>query len=131
MESPRATGNATLSPHPPPIVGVIAEKPEIMKAIEDNSVSAIRKVLSRDPHAAMGLFWDHGIEAPIVCAMRNRCDYEVIQLLLSAGADIFAENYEGLTPMQLLVGQGRGGRLIRYEHDLFRAKFWKICGNVL
>ena len=81
-------------------------------------MNAIKKVLGNDPYAAIELFWDHDIEAPIVCAMRNRCDYEVIELLVSAGADIFAENYEGLTPMQLLVGQGRGGRLIRYEHDV-------------
>ena len=91
----------------PPRAPRILPLPQLLRAIEINSASELRKALERDVSIAQEPFWDHGIEPPICAAVRCGCDPQIFEILLAHGADVDATTMEGKTAIQLQTDSTR------------------------
>jgi len=76
---------------PPPFVRNIdtynrKPKPQMLRALEANSLMQVQRLLQLDEDSAVQPFWDHAAETPIRAAVRLQCRPEIIDLLLGYGA---------------------------------------------
>jgi hypothetical protein len=62
----------------------------------------VRSALVQDPEAAALVFFDHEWEPPLCAAVRLGCDAGIISLLIKHGADVYAADMRGRTPLTIL-----------------------------
>lgn len=88
----------------PPTKPHMAPMPPLMKALHTmkTHTTTVHDVLQNDPDAAKLPFFEHSVEPPLCCAIRLRCNAEVIEMLLQYGADVNAGDVMGRTPLSLL-----------------------------
>ncbi len=108
-ESPRTprTSREHASLHPtPPCAPVHAPPPELLKALNQRCLEAVRLTLESDPEAAQEPFWEHNVEPPLCSAVRLMCCPEIISLLLEHGASVDQRDMYNQTPLMLLHSAG-------------------------
>ena len=78
-------------------------KPPLLQALTERSAEKVCMALETDQEAACLPFWDHDLETPLCCAMRNDCCSEIIEMLLASGAHASTEeDRRGNLPLTLL-----------------------------
>lgn len=77
-------------------------KPPLLRALTTRSMDKVRMALESDPEAASLPFWEHGLELPLCCAVRNDCCSDIIEILLANGADASTADSRGNLPLTLL-----------------------------
>jgi len=105
-ETPRTprTKKAPRSTTPPPLVPKWKlTRPQLLQALQKNSVKDVHSVLEHAPEAAGELFWDHDVEPPLCCAVRLGCEPAIVKLLLENGASPETKDMHGRTPAQILA----------------------------
>lgn len=91
----------------PPAAANSLLKPPLLRALTARSTDKVRTdkvrmALEWDPEAACLPFWDHGLELPLCCAVRNDCCSDIIEMLLANGADASTADSRGDLPLTLL-----------------------------
>jgi len=105
-ETPRTprTKKTPRSTTPPPLVPKCKlTRPQLLQALQKNSVEDVHSVLQHAPEAARELFWDHDVEPPLCCAVRLWCKPAIIKRLLEKGASPETKDMHGRTPAQILA----------------------------
>jgi len=77
----------------------------LQRAIEAGPLSKIEAVLQNDPTAAATPFLEDAWKPPLVCAVEVGSDVDVVKVLLEHGANVNAENQQGLTALDVLCQQ--------------------------
>eukprot|EP00929_Paragymnodinium_shiwhaense_P062259 TRINITY_DN31088_c0_g1_i1.p1 TRINITY_DN31088_c0_g1~~TRINITY_DN31088_c0_g1_i1.p1 ORF type:complete len:379 (-),score=55.80 TRINITY_DN31088_c0_g1_i1:572-1708(-) len=97
---------ARFGPSPPPAprrhFSVASEDCSLLSALQRDSVGDVRNALLHEPQAARLPFFEADVEPPLCCAVRLRCQGEIISLLLDHGADVHATDVKGRTPLSIL-----------------------------
>eukprot|EP00930_Biecheleria_cincta_P032845 TRINITY_DN22760_c0_g2_i3.p1 TRINITY_DN22760_c0_g2~~TRINITY_DN22760_c0_g2_i3.p1 ORF type:complete len:205 (+),score=43.50 TRINITY_DN22760_c0_g2_i3:247-861(+) len=78
-------------------------KPPLLQALAERSTEKVRMALESDPESARFPFWDHDLEQPLCCAVRNDCCSDIIEMLLTSGADASTADRRGNLPLALLI----------------------------
>lgn len=86
----------------PPARANGVEKPPLLRALMSRSTEEVRLALEADHKAAQYPFWDHDMELPLCCAVRNECCSDIIEMLLASGADPNLDDIRGNLPLTLL-----------------------------
>eukprot|EP00930_Biecheleria_cincta_P018098 TRINITY_DN14209_c0_g1_i1.p1 TRINITY_DN14209_c0_g1~~TRINITY_DN14209_c0_g1_i1.p1 ORF type:complete len:235 (+),score=57.02 TRINITY_DN14209_c0_g1_i1:105-809(+) len=86
----------------PPARASNLAKPPLLQALMSSSTEQVRLALEANPEAAQFPFWDHGMEPPLCCAVRNDCCSDIIEMLLTSGADVSLGDRRGNLPLTLL-----------------------------
>lgn len=79
------------------------QAPPLLRALQKNDVTEIKKVLQAEPEVASFPFEDHKWEPPLCAAARLHCHPSVFDLLIEYGADVEQENVQGKTALEVLV----------------------------
>lgn len=74
-----------------------------MKALLRQNLAEVRAALDADSEAAKLPFFDHSVEPPLCCAVREGCKPEIIGALLEKQANVNATNVHGQSPLLLLL----------------------------
>lgn len=77
-------------------------KPSLLLALESKDAGKVLAALRESPESAKELFWDHGVEPPLCCAVRLQCSVAILKLLLEFGADPKDADVRGRIPCQIL-----------------------------
>jgi hypothetical protein len=88
---------------PPPLLpNRMSPQPALLTALEKNSVDLVREILQSNPDLASEPFWEHGVEAPLCCAVRLKCDAVITEMLLENGAKLDDNDRHGRTAAKIL-----------------------------
>lgn len=101
--TPRTTKTQRFTTPPPLVPKWKLPRPQLLQALQKNSVKDVRAVLQQSPEAASEPFWDHDVEPPLCCALRLRCEPAIVELLLHSGASPETKDMRGRTPVQILA----------------------------
>lgn len=105
IASPPSTPRSSTSISPqstPPGAPRAAPPPPLLAALRMGSLEQVRHAVEKDPQAAASVFLDHDWEPPLCAAVRLGCDAEIIELLITHGADVNAADIHGRTPLTIL-----------------------------
>jgi hypothetical protein len=91
----------------PPAAPREAPPPELLAAFREDSYEDVRRVLAKDPEAASMVFFDHDWEPPICAAVRLHCSADIVELTVKHGADIYAMDMRGRTPLTILSSSAK------------------------
>jgi len=105
-----------ISAAPPPLQQKSkTPKPPLLLALEAKEAGKVLAALRESPESAKELFWDHGVEPPLCCAVRLQCSANILKLLLAFGADPEDADVRGRMPFQIL---GKPSLLQMYSQTL-------------
>ena len=74
----------------------------LLFALDRRSTAEVQRALAADPQAADEPFFEHNCEPPLCAAIRLRCNTQIVEILVTHGADIDALNVHSRTPLQEL-----------------------------
>lgn len=103
--TPRAAEAQEVYTPPPLVPNSKKAHPGLLTALQRNCIELVRETMRSDPGLASEPFWEHNFEAPLCCAIRCKCDIEIIQLLIEHGAKPQDMDPRGNTPAKVLQKQ--------------------------
>ena len=110
-----------LSPPPAPFPFPAAEAyPPLLKALESNSISQVRRVLEGHAEAAQSVFLEHRFEPPLCACIRLECGIEITRLLLEKHAEVDWQDCDGYTPLALLSKKPYGYQPTAFDFEKFQ-----------
>lgn len=75
----------------------------MLRSLQKGDVKQVQQCLASEPEATSQLFFDCGFEPALCCAIRHGCYPSICRLLLQHGADAFASDTRGYTPITCLA----------------------------
>lgn len=75
--------------------------PPLLRALVRRDFDEALVALELDAEAAQFPFWDHGVEPPLVAAVRLGCPAPILALLLENGANVKALDAKGQTALDV------------------------------
>lgn len=92
-------------------------RPPLLDALMKHDLEKVHEALIDDPDSAGFPFWDHNVEPPLCAAVRLGCPKEIVELLLTSGADPNATDTQGRVPLDFVpAGDADGIQEVLTQH---------------
>lgn len=113
--TPRSKKEQPKSPPPRPA----PKMSTLTQALQSKSAESVRQALLEDPCALTRSSTVDSGEPALCAAVRFECSSEIVELLLSFGADVHEANSNGQTPLRILRSRLK---LLKFEVEVLGAK---------